>query len=526
MSFSKLPEELKEKVLLAVHAQDRVIRKLRKVEGRKLAPRRAWNGWFGRGTLAMSSVNKELRRMALPLLFEPLDISKLVYDDLEACIYSDVGSSCRSVIIGMPGVAKSKRFLDLARERNFSRNHKYQALLRVFEVIASMERLNGISFAPVDGDDDELEKMFKSFVRPDLHVGYYSNESSPEPGYLYFDPPTPPGAAPETPPELVNGGGFHALNDIAARITSWSFPFMMRANLVCAFLAAAPSVVEHVALENSAKYNYDCRYDVLSRPAADIVSALCACTSLKSLRLGVAKPSTPMVHPAWFALPPSLSSLTSLQLTLDDLDHSVLEFISSFPCLANLAVEVSFRFQNLRPLQRTTVPLLSSFSLAAPSLAHANAVLPFLSLPALDSLTLNVYWEDGFAWSPSDKLESERAVFVNSVPSAAPALRRLHLTAESTLWPRDLVEQIREGISRLPSPVALFADEVDEPDAGAEVEMEVEEMPLSPADRARELARWVLDAVDQAEQAGDEGATRLLVDSMGTVVQLQRLLAE
>jgi hypothetical protein len=73
MSFSKLPPELKTRIVLFAKLNDSLHR-----VSNELTDCKEWDGWFGRSTLALAGVNKVMRELALPRAIDVRSASLLL----------------------------------------------------------------------------------------------------------------------------------------------------------------------------------------------------------------------------------------------------------------------------------------------------------------------------------------------------------------------------------------------------------------------------------------------------------------
>ncbi|GAA6043782.1 hypothetical protein JCM8097_007702 [Rhodosporidiobolus ruineniae] len=487
MPFSRLPPELKERIIGLVLADDLVYRKQYGLDEDETQPSRprpafrpqAWDGWLGRSALALSSVSKEVRALALPLILRPLRLGKVNYHDHYAVLRNGLAAHTHSLVLDSADTSPAAdRMRDPSRFARELYERPWRALIDPLDIVSEcMPRLRSVTLSCEVSH--ELERMFEALARePDK---YLLQPDRPDRSRTQLRGPLAshaPRAAPKfiSPKDIALGGGLPFLAKLAQQVESWYFPAGMRLGLILPFLVLSPTTIRHLTFDRAHKPYCEC---VLGAPVdPELAAALGAC-----LHLG----ATP----------------SAFEVADDDAEH-----------------EAAIDLPSLALLELSNIPLFASRD--ALSLLQAPTLRVFDVHPALEEPALRT------PWSTFPHLHSESIEHLSLCYSLAailgrnfPALKLVHCHISDTNSHRThsatalaLPETLAKQLPHLH--VQVSDTRRRHPRRRAK--------PAEEAAQAVKLARWVRDEVERARNAGDEGAVRMLLGSLGDVAHLRETL--
>ncbi|GAA5842164.1 hypothetical protein JCM5353_002181 [Sporobolomyces roseus] len=415
MSFSKLPPELKSYVLKLVAAGDsqyeyRTSKIRRGPSPTSISPptsEKITQGW-GNSMESLSLVNWELRRLALPYVFETLFVPKIDSDIFKFEIY---------------GLAISCAISHLSFDERPTESPELLSHLFLFVCpsLPCLRKITGLRTAHI-----QLLLSGRDLVGP----------------------------VKETPrlplPRII--GLRNAFLRLAARITHWDIEIDI--DNLGAIVAANPSGILSLRI-STIVYRYT--------PYTDLLKVISPCNKLAILSLSQDdrieeeeeeddnEELQPLVDDAAFSLRLGfLHSLQSLSIkhTWGGESTSCLEFASIFPFLRHLKLSKDYVCSD-----QPEAPLSTSFPLyPLPQLRHleilssspwieAERIYHHLQMPLLETLTLGI----------QTNADSRMALYVCKCAGALlPSLRHLHLNSLYDGPPQFVTDQIRLG---LPIPV-------------------------------------------------------------------------
>ncbi|BGP15652.1 hypothetical protein JCM10213_005117 [Rhodosporidiobolus nylandii] len=516
MSFSVLPPELKEWTAFLVKEQDE---RYRRVHG---DARKTSEDWYGRGLLALSQVDKQMRELVLPIRYsiipQSFNLARLPFEQLESWSTSDAAQVCRSLCIGTPVIYESRddyaaprpAWRDYAQQEGFDASDTrecWRALRLAFSYLDRLLSLRHISF---DTDDCyDKRELFQS---------------------------------------IRDVAGVPAL---AKRITTWTCGGLPGSQ-VASLLTIDSDSPQTVSVSVNCR-GYD--NDDSERNLISLIDALRSCRSLSRLELKVwrrRRMQGPVFDPHWRSQPPAFAALRYLTLNfVISLDDSVLPFLTSLPALevlefnalnfdpdydedddddgmATFAATVSVK-SNPPPL--AIFPSLTTLKLARSTFPAALKALAQVEAANLQSATLVFYH--------SDEVERGTAIYsvspslISSIQTQNPLLHSLALAPRgdprkvlpqqfndlaSTLSASNLTLSVQWPSVQGPSSHFPFSP------AGPATTPSVPSRP--PVEEADDLLQWATAELAKAKRVGDDGAARLLRDSLKGVIELQDRIAE
>ncbi|GAA5855296.1 hypothetical protein JCM8547_009021 [Rhodosporidiobolus lusitaniae] len=493
MSWSKLPTELKEMIVKLVDEEDRRIRK--RLKELALNPvlhvtrtNYGAGGYpHGLGVRFLSETSKDCRRLVIPYLFSPLDLSKINSYAFDECINSEVGQLVRSVRLS---TFEPKRYGWRRSERNLA------SIARQLKALDQMPQY----YIPNDEEDDELPPRRGSFFRwrapgPDEKPERYRCHGM-------------------TPAEAMRAGAFLELVRAAERVTSWGFE------------NTGP---EHMFEFDDEEDEEAPGRDYLSQDWSELRNALAACTSLRSL--GISSHSLSAsgdIHSDWL-LSSFPSSLTSLHLSLSYANPSLLSFLALFPHLRHLSLRLTGNFRSLSSSngKNVTFPSLSSLSVHRTTLKQVDKLLRHLGTPILETLSLSA----AKAFNSGD-WDAEQQILDNTKKQIRRRtnLHKVHLKAmtEDGIWP----SYHRQELELSFSPDTDDSDDSDDPRSrsgpsrssrtGRPCTTSTSTMALSRCPRRRMLT-WGLRRVEELERMGPPYSREMstILFSLGELYKMQ-----
>ncbi|GAA6042586.1 hypothetical protein JCM8097_003144 [Rhodosporidiobolus ruineniae] len=549
MSFSALPVELKEQIVLLAKLNDdtyRAAAPTRPGTSRVklyLREKGGWDRWFGYSTMALSSTSRDLRTLASPVVFSgPLDLRDIPYEQLDECLSSRVGQCCRTVVLNPPrqpgGLLAMSDFENTDDEEDedeeddeddegdedersppsgalHERSPPSDVLHLVLKLVADLPRLDAVV---LPSDLSILQRLCDVVAAGNV-------DDNPDGMWPRADLK-----------EQILAGSSPALTRIAAKVSSWTFPGEVPVQLVDALLSLTPTTVRHLVFTPYPRSPYG-RLNELSSPV--LAAAVAACSNLASLELSSKLPPNrvPRVAGGWTAslrvTPPV--SLTRLTLHLDGLDSTLLRFLSVFPALQHLDLDLAH--PSTTPLLRASaaqdepppfplcLPTVSSLALSAQDVRSTWQLLLAFAFPALKRLSVEVAdaQNDFGALAPFLALAHECAPAVALVRFSTPPGR--------PRWPATALQYLRATATRcFPTTEIQHDGPVDAPPASVPEGAAVQAPPPAPASSsarsAVELLEWAAEQARRAERTGDKGLARMLLGSAGEVGRLRRLLEE
>ncbi|BGP15629.1 hypothetical protein JCM10213_004149 [Rhodosporidiobolus nylandii] len=523
MSFSVLPPELKEWTALLVQVQDERYRRVRG-DARKTS-----EDWYGRGLLALSQVDKQMRELVLPIRYsvsraflpwlpvsaeqiipQSFNLARLPFEQLESWSTSDAAQGCRTLYLGQPVIYEYPHnysiprpaWRDYAEQEGFQPSNpceRWRAVRLAFSYLDRLPLLRHISF-----DTDEWY---------DKRQLFHSN-----------------------PGGIRNVAGVPAL---AKRITSWSFGRLSGSE-------AASLLTLDRDSPQTVSVSMTCGGYIGGE--RDLFEALRACKSLKRLELKIWD-SDRMYDSLFDSLQtpgrPAFAALRHLTLKLRNVfNDSVFPFLTSLPALvvlelnareadsdwygkpatpASVAKQLPFR-----PSPPAVLPSLTSFRLERGTFLCALTTLSEIEAANLQSATLVFY-----RWSEVESAAETYSVspsLISSIETQNPLLRSLTLASgDGPLDP--ILHQINDFASTLSaSNISLFVQSPSGreafPSSRPVPAPHPSELSRPPVDEAKEVLKWAAAELEKAERIGDDGAARLLRDSLKGVIELQDRIAE
>ncbi|GAA6043814.1 hypothetical protein JCM8097_002061 [Rhodosporidiobolus ruineniae] len=333
-----------------------------------------------------------------------------------------------------------------------------------FEALTRLPRVNSIHISQADGDD--LDNVFRDLGRP--QYSFFGREGhkmrEPYKGMSHL--------------EMLRAGALPAFPDIANRISSWTFT-NFPTQLFLPFISLSPSSITSLSIDfewSGAYYRpwhhqpdglrsepSHSVYDFLSGDHEGLRNVLASCTSLKSFSATsvVADPAdaaVPAIHPSWLVDGAFPTTLTSLDLTLNRFDDSVLAFLARFPALRHLSLYVP-RFTTALPtIKRVRLPSLVTLSLHQASLEAIVHTTSILSTPKLERWTIispdsEVMYDDPATDADSSDEDNERESDIDRLVDFAHRCRRslkeIHLksSGDSGVWSPYHFEQFTDNIA-------------------------------------------------------------------------------
>ncbi|GAA5905070.1 hypothetical protein JCM6882_002432 [Rhodosporidiobolus microsporus] len=530
MSFSALPRELREEIVRLVAEQDRVFRARQGGSSKRqlaFAERFVYKGWCGRGLIALGEVNKDLRSLVLPVLFDPVHLPRFKSAELCAFPTTQIGQLCRAVTFATAGrygsipwyrdIARLKGAFemldDLPQLREVDLSGCWDSLRALLEHLAAEEQSRSAGPAPAssiparssaarDEDDSSEDDQYSGSDSEDDWDGSASDEDN---------------AAP------LNAALISKMSFTGSRVTSWTFD-RVDPEITLAFLSLNPSVVQKLDI-----------YDPLSRvgsspsiePAVDpstFVLRIAALPNLTSLALRVHDnhvDETPSIHPAWATAPfACTSALTSLSIRGGRCAKTVASLIDTFAsslqsltldCI--LAKEAPFKLSSCLPALRT-------LSLLSYDIIRILFFYSGFDTPALRTLEIAV--ED----PPSQADEPYFTVFCpkghEGGISAKPMLREVRIGTGGDTYAKPWAKARVAALTRVfTSPSGACPVRVDT--AWSQVEdLDVEGKGLTASlGKVRDMAAWMVDQAARIEVTRDEAAARRLVETVKMVAGLR-----
>lgn len=189
--------------------------------------------------------------------------------------------------------------------------------------------------------------------------------------------------------DLLAKDVFPAFTRLIKRTVWWRFTHCAGSDAICALPTVAQDVVQHLVIGGT-----------MITDVESLVQTIGTCSNLESLFLDMhvlKKAPEPLFDETWMALPRSLSgfkSFKSLDLRLWRADDSLFDFVSRFAGLERLRLDI--RKENAYLLPSPPFDLhpspssLSSLTIESQQLNHALVFLARLSPPHLRSLSLSL----------------------------------------------------------------------------------------------------------------------------------------
>ncbi|GAA5855289.1 hypothetical protein JCM8547_009019 [Rhodosporidiobolus lusitaniae] len=367
-----------------VDEEDKRIReRVKEVELKKVVFNRSRNP-AGKGVFALSLLSSDLHNLALLYLFPVLNLDKV--GDLEECAASSVGQQVRSLKLFLI----DKAAFNSPYRTSYTRGQEVEVpaqLQAQLEALHSFPRVSSIA-------DEYSHKQLASFYEKYRNT-YIADESDEDDNpFKYLRRVRPERREkPECYPfydlsdaEILDRVAFSSTPATPARITTWSFLDQQEDDLIPFFSLASPATDR----------------DYLGKDRPDLRKALAALASLRTLHISTMdKDEVIAVHSSWLEPGIFASIITSLSLTLDHLDNSLVSFITLFPQLQHLEIR-SFDFSTVghdeddededdeADTEPHSLDHLLTLTLTLETLRETVAFLPVFRTLRLETFTLTI----------------------------------------------------------------------------------------------------------------------------------------
>ncbi|GAA6043790.1 hypothetical protein JCM8097_007707 [Rhodosporidiobolus ruineniae] len=393
-------------------------------------------GFYARGVETLCSTSSALRRAARPYRFATFDVARRLPVTNVDPLGFELASLAREARVSSLSV--SEEAWEASAPGPLRKRQRRNFLKDQIAALANLPRLRALHLFP--GHIDDL-----------VNLAY---------------PPISPATISPFP-------------DLASRITSWTFT-NVRVNHVVSLLSISPSTVTSLAVEHNwrddppatepwSNVDWDAEageqeegqpereaYDLLCKDNSELRDALGKCINLRSLKVTslVAEPTNTdeaAIHPAWLSGDALPSSITSLSLSLNRFDETVLELLTKIPNLSHLALYTR-PFANDLPdeAQHVALPSLLTLELDQHNPFAAERALEIMSAPKLRSVTITtaaagLEFEEGLYGDSANEFE----LIPSHVEHAYPSLEEIHLKASAPagVWRVEDFDTVKRGLA-------------------------------------------------------------------------------